>query len=600
MANYLVKQGDVYFFRRRVPEPLVNRLGKREIYRSLGTRSVRIARRRLLYLFHGTEAVFEMAGRPGITDEQLVAAVQYYLRDRGFYREITDLAPVELEMRVKPTILEDQAAKYIEANPEILVGVRTPAERERVRATVLGDVVDAFFARTGFADPSDSTFRHDEHGISARRVADAVNQEAERAVREQLARFTRIPLSPASMPRTKAGKRFSDVVDEFLDWRQGRTKATKSKCEKMPLAPQTELQFRTSFRLFETIMHDPRLVSIDRSTVQTFRERLATLPNSHGKTNGKVKTKRTIEQELARKQEQDLKEITARTMKRHFSALHQYFDYLVKKEFAFENPFSGQSFTISKEEVPTWSQDALLALFKHPGWALAPNDSAWHWLPLIALFTGMRLEEIARIRPKADVKVTRPQCVDDQQIVYVEVKVQDDWDPKTPAGKRLVPIHSWLITHGFLEYVRHRCGQIDSSRSKKTVPFLFPELEPSGPNENLTTCFSREFSRMKAKLKVPQGVKFHSFRHTFISQLANLDIPDRIIDAIVGHEEPGREVQRGYQKFTAHELHGYVERFQLPAAAEGVAVDAETVEAAPIEPNYLDFLHAKAFTRNAP
>jgi hypothetical protein len=50
MRQYLSKNGDIYLFRRRVPDEIVHRIGKREIYRSLGTTSVRIARQRLLYL----------------------------------------------------------------------------------------------------------------------------------------------------------------------------------------------------------------------------------------------------------------------------------------------------------------------------------------------------------------------------------------------------------------------------------------------------------------------------------------------------------------------------------------------------------------------
>jgi hypothetical protein len=37
MRQYLSKKKDLYLFRRRVPDEIVQRVGKREIYRSLGT-----------------------------------------------------------------------------------------------------------------------------------------------------------------------------------------------------------------------------------------------------------------------------------------------------------------------------------------------------------------------------------------------------------------------------------------------------------------------------------------------------------------------------------------------------------------------------------
>jgi len=60
LSRFLVKNGDVYSFRRRVPRPLQAPLGLREIYRSLATSSRRIARVRAARFFLLTGEIFSM------------------------------------------------------------------------------------------------------------------------------------------------------------------------------------------------------------------------------------------------------------------------------------------------------------------------------------------------------------------------------------------------------------------------------------------------------------------------------------------------------------------------------------------------------------
>jgi hypothetical protein len=109
MRQYLSKKKDLYLFRRRVPDEIVHRVGKREIYRSLGTTSVRIARQRLLYLFHGTEMLFEMARYPEVSDDQLAAAARFYLdRTGGFLEKIRAMPPAVLNNLPQPDIFKEE------------------------------------------------------------------------------------------------------------------------------------------------------------------------------------------------------------------------------------------------------------------------------------------------------------------------------------------------------------------------------------------------------------------------------------------------------------------------------------------------------------
>lgn len=103
---------------------------------------------------------------------------------------------------------------------------------------------------------------------------------------------------------------------------------------------------------------------------------------------------------------------------------------------------------------------------------------------------------------------------------------------------------------------------------------------------------------MKGKLQgVRSAISFHSFRHTFRSQLAAKNIPDRIIDAILGHTNPHRKIQEGYEEYQPVDLMGAVAQFTLPRPLQTMAIGIERVavkkedEGAPTNLNYLDFLH---------
>jgi len=79
----------------------------------------------------------------------------------------------------------------------------------------------------------------------------------------------------------------------------------------------------------------------------------------------------------------------------------------------------------------------------HPGSKIIKD--ARFWLPLIALFTGMRLEEIAQLRCK-DIKQV-------DGVGVIDVNTSDGNQLKNLNSQRLIPIHSELLKIGLLDRV---------------------------------------------------------------------------------------------------------------------------------------------------
>jgi integrase len=214
-------------------------------------------------------------------------------------------------------------------------------------------------------------------------------------------------------------------------------------------------------------------------------------------------------------------------------------------------------------------------------------------VPLSALFTGLRLEEIARLRPGLDFRI-RPKSPNSDRkygIAYVTVQAHDGWKPKTPRAKREVPIHEWLLDYGFDDLFRKRMQELEDPVNRKHSIYLFPELQ-RGKNGSYTAGFSREFSRLKKKLGFRPELTFHSFRHTFRSQLGNAKVREEMIDDLLGHEDGQRKIQKLYQEYSLTELDEAVQSFVLPVEQDGVLMQHAQLSdtADDLKPTYLDFL----------
>ncbi len=192
---------------------------------------------------------------------------------------------------------------------------------------------------------------------------------------------------------------------------------------------------------------------------------------------------------------------------------------------------------------------------------LGGAGQAAFWIPLIALFSGARLEEIGQLRV-ADIKRS------DDGIDYFDITTLED-DPgdkieefdhipkkslKSEAATRQIPIHSMLIKMGFLDYV--------NGLSKNFRRMLFPELEAY--RGRMTKNFSRWWGRYQDKHigKSPTKV-FHSFRHTFNRVLRDQGVPLENRKILMGHA--GGEVNANYgEGLSLKPMQGFIEKIEFP------------------------------------
>ncbi len=476
-----------------------------------------------------------------VNDEDIRAAARYWLEQPHwqtiFDRQIDSRLPGEL--RWEGPNLPD---KLLELGTDREQGI-TPLWARRMEAEAALEVA-------GY--PAQSTSVLDR---TAELLIDLIRERVDKRVQEvfrpEEARVTvaagqqPTASAPDTAPPAGATPKISEHVEEWLTYVQSPTGD-----EEKPVPYLHAKQKGVTVRILAELMGDKPAGAVTREDAKEFRKLLLRLPASHGK--GRYVHAREA---IAKADATGAKRMTLKTVKRYFSALNGYWKWLRDRKLISDaaSPFSGHSFPgtkSSKSNRDDWSVRDLERLFTSSDYRGYPRDSADHWLPLIALHSGMRLEEIARLRVDHDV-------VFEGKVACFKIQVHPDgWDPKTEAGEREIPVHSWLIRHGLLKLVEQR-RQEGSER-------LFPDLSNNGVTGTFGAEFSKRFSNLKIGIGIGAKTVFHSFRHTFRTEVDGVDVEERFIDAVMGHEGKRGEGATYRKRVPLRRRQEVVEGFRSP------------------------------------
>jgi integrase len=125
------------------------------------------------------------------------------------------------------------------------------------------------------------------------------------------------------------------------------------------------------------------------------------------------------------------------------------------------------------------------------------------------------------------------------------IRISDDANGqriKTAAGLRTIPVHSELIRLGFLSYVRSCNGQA-----------LWPDLPRRKGKAG--GYFSQWFATLRQCIGIPPRLDFHSFRHTVRSRLTASQVPEPVIDRLLGHQSHGSVGAKTYTHVQIEQFH---------------------------------------------
>lgn len=184
---------------------------------------------------------------------------------------------------------------------------------------------------------------------------------------------------------------------------------------------------------------------------------------------------------------------------------------------------------ITHERRRAFTGDELKRIFDSPVFSQGKRyaggaGEAAVWVPMIALVTGARLEEICQLRAD-DI------LFDDKDEVFIKISDErEDQRVKTVSSRRTVPIHRDLINAGFIGYLDYI--------KDNDQDWLFPSLEPDHDGRrggNYSKWFSRYLRAPRGCGIQDQRVVFHSFRHSFKTLCREANLTEEIHDALTGH-----------------------------------------------------------------
>lgn len=298
-------------------------------------------------------------------------------------------------------------------------------------------------------------------------------------------------------------------------------------------SPRTSAYKDNTFALFKELMGDLVFKDIGIAEAREFKERLRKIP-ANAKKYLSVDSFEGLDLE-------NLPQGKAQhpsTINNRHACLVALFSWAIKAGYYHaNNPFSNLAVKTHKsstrrhpfkpEELETLFRCSIYTGSRGEKWSerLKVGNTiikdSWYWVPLIGLYSGMRMNEICQLYVE-DIR--------QEEGVYI-FDVNDDGDDKalkTPSSRRKVPIHNELIDRGLLVHLE--------AMRKQGEKRLFPDVT-MGSVKTYSSNYSKRFTRLLKDLKLKrQGLCFHSLRHNFIDGLRNAGVERSIVMTLTGHQ----------------------------------------------------------------
>jgi integrase len=256
---------------------------------------------------------------------------------------------------------------------------------------------------------------------------------------------------------------------------------------------------------------------------------------------------------------------TPQNINMHLASLIKLLNYAVRLDLIKTNEASGLTVKTPSGEKARRSFDlpALKSVFSSPVYSAGHRPKggggeASYWLPLLALFTGARLEELCQLHP-ADIMKVAYHDEGGEASAWV-IRITDEGEGqglKNVGSRRRIPLHPELERLGFVEYVQ----QAKAEGRKRIFHKLAPSVDgKEGGN------FSKWFGRyLRNTCKVAdKRMVFHSFRHLFKEVLREAEIPKEINDALTGHESGDVGDKYGGDAYPLRPLVNAIKRYRVP------------------------------------
>jgi len=261
---------------------------------------------------------------------------------------------------------------------------------------------------------------------------------------------------------------------------------------------KSEQENNAIFALLVRIIGDTPCTELSYPALRKYKSTLIRLPANLNKSpayRGKT---------IAEIVDMDCSPMAVANMNKNLSRVSSLLRWGVKNGFIQTNYAEGLQIkrtTRSDEDRCPYSDEQLKKVFNHQLFTQREYKYPWqYWTPLLGLYTGARLNELCQLYV-GDVRK-----VDGIWVISINADTPDK-KLKTRSAERCIPLHSKLLSLGFLDYIESQKVTCNSR--------VFPELRLS--RDGYGRKVSKWYANFRKKLILTDDDSkepdFHSFRH---------------------------------------------------------------------------------------
>lgn len=500
ICSYLrLSRHNVYVYRRRIPENIQEFFATREIRQSLYTSDYKLAKSLARILTAEIEKHFLNLNMTKNTEPKFTTLI--------------DLVTHKKEAMKHQEIIDEQRDKDIDLHIQKIHDARAKKLEEllKTKKRLLGEQMINEELRDEALDLR----------IQNIRDAKAAALQHERELNIALGR----PIAPETKPAKalKSIPNLSKMIEVFLCANEVETRNDKV---------ATVRKDSDALKLFLAIVVDKPISQVNQSDAALFANIIPMYP-----TRTTKRAPNTINNHMG-----SVSKFSAWVAAKHSETGH------VKLEFAVLRCKQKER---ADEQRKMFEQHEIEAIFLHPKMAEFRNTQpAKYWLLHIALYSGARLEEIAQLDPKEDIRE------DESGIWIFDINEKNGKSLKNKSAKRIFPIHSELLALGLLQYVE----QVKSRTARRLFPETVIRDGRTGKNIGKQANY---FIQTTVGIK---GKSMHCFRHTISTRFKRAMVDESLAAAIVGHAYGGITYNRYGKNYSSEVLQEVLQKidFQLP------------------------------------
>jgi len=324
----------------------------------------------------------------------------------------------------------------------------------------------------------------------------------------------------------------SELIEQYID-----TNIADGKWKK-----QTIADHKNRITSLQVIIGDKIITEYSRTDIRHFRDTLLKLPVNWRKkiNNNKISLDSLIDSSQ--------NALAIKTVNTNVEAVSSMFSWAVNEGYLSSNPAKGLALKDEQPDIEkrqAFTQEDIRHLFFSGDYSQNRfSKPSYYWVPLIALYTGMRLEEICQLH-----------CEDiyEENGLYVIDIRPDSKDGlndkliKTKNAVRKIPIHNKLIELGFIQY--------HANLVKNGEIRLFPELNKTEKSPKYGKQVGKQFRAWVKEKQISGDKSFHSLRHSFSDFFKKRNLHTDMFREVFGHENAHLAGRQYGNRFSPKEIY---------------------------------------------